>query len=186
MSVVRRPSSVVRCPSSVVRCLLSAVCCLLSAGCDRSSRPAAPGKVAVGAPAPAYASRTLSGDSVSLSTLRGAPVLLNVWATWCHPCRDEIPVLQSLHDRYARRGLHVVGVSVDAQGEQGSIRDFASQFRMTYPIWHDPDEVVSSTFLTIGVPATFLIGKDGTLLWRKTGPVHRTDTTLIRAIERAL
>ena len=166
-----------------------AVAILVAAACSPDSTPgrgsAAP-RVAVGSPAPSYVSRTLDGDSVSLASLRGSPVLLNVWATWCHPCRDEIPVLQSIHDRYVTRGLRVVGVSVDAQGEQGSIRDFANQFRMTYPIWHDPDEVVSSTFLTIGVPTTFLIGKDGTLLWRKTGPVHGTDTTLIGAIDRAL
>jgi cytochrome c biogenesis protein CcmG, thiol:disulfide interchange protein DsbE len=143
-------------------------------------------RVEVGAPAPSYASMTIDGDSVSLASLRGAPVLLNVWATWCHPCRDEIPVLQALHERYEKRGLQLVGVSVDAQGEEPKIREFASEFRMTYPIWFDPAERVSTTFLIVGVPTTFLIAKDGTLLWRRTGPVHATDTTLTRLIEQAL
>jgi cytochrome c biogenesis protein CcmG, thiol:disulfide interchange protein DsbE len=143
-------------------------------------------RVEVGAPAPSYASRTIDGDSISLASLRGAPVLLNVWATWCHPCRDEIPVLQALHERYGGRGLKLVGVSVDAQGEEPKIREFASEFGMTYPIWFDPAERVSTTFLIVGVPATFLIAKDGTLLWRRTGPVHANDTTLTRLIEQAL
>jgi peroxiredoxin len=145
-----------------------------------------PQKVDVGAPAPAYASRTLDGDTASLAALRGRPVLLNVWATWCHPCREEIPVLQALHERYSARGLALVGVSVDAEGEAPAIRTFARDFRMTYPIWHDPAERVSTTFLVVGVPATFLIDKQGILRWRRTGPVHADDTSLVRAIEAAL
>jgi cytochrome c-type biogenesis protein len=112
--------------------------------------------------------------------------LLNVWATWCHPCRDEIPVLQALHERYEPRGLALIGVSVDGRGEHATIREFARDFGMTYELWHDPEERVQSTFLAIGVPATFLIDRGGTLRWRHVGPIRATDTTLIRAIERAL
>ena len=140
----------------------------------------------IGQPAPAYETISLAGDSVSLAQKRGRVVLLNVWATWCHPCRDEIPVLQSLHERYAARGLDLVGVSVDAAGEEGTIRDFAKDFNMTYPLWLDPDERIQSTFLAIGVPATFLIDRDGVLRWRHVGPVRAGDSTLVRELERAL
>ena len=140
----------------------------------------------IGRPAPDYRAVTLDGDSVSLGQSRGRVVLLNVWATWCHPCREEIPVLQALHDRYASRGLELVGVSVDARGEEDTIREFASDFRMTYPLWLDPDERVQSTFLAIGVPATFLIDREGVLRWRHVGPVRANDRTLARELERAL
>ena len=140
----------------------------------------------VGQPAPAYRTISLTGDSVSLDQVRGRVVLLNVWATWCHPCREEIPILQALHERYAARGLELVGVSVDARGEEATIREFARDFEMTYPLWLDPDERVQSTFLAIGVPATFLIDRGGVLRWRHIGPVRVNDSTLVRALERAL
>jgi cytochrome c biogenesis protein CcmG/thiol:disulfide interchange protein DsbE len=146
----------------------------------------APAPVDVGRQAPAYKTISASGDSVSLASLRGNPVLLNVWATWCHPCRDEIPELQRLYERYGGRGLQMVGVSVDAAGHEDAIRAFARQYGMTYPVWRDPDETVSATFLVVGVPATFLIDRAGVLRWKKTGPIGRSDSTLIAAIERAL
>lgn len=142
--------------------------------------------VALGAPAPSYQTVNMEGDSVSLAAQRGKVVLFNVWATWCHPCRDEIPELLVLYDKYKGRGLELIGVSVDAQGSDAAIRAFMKDFRMNYPVWRDPDERVSSQFLVIGVPATFLIDRDGTLRWRKTGPIQPRDTALIAAIEQAL
>ncbi len=113
-------------------------------------------------------------------------MLLNVWATWCHPCRDEIPELQRLYERYRDRGLEIVGVSIDASGDEQSIAAFARRYGMTYPVWRDPDETVSATFLVLGVPATFLIDRGGVVRWKKTGPIGHTDSTLTVAIERAL
>jgi peroxiredoxin len=156
---------------------------LLACATNDDATPRAP---ELGRPAPDYRAVTLSGDSVSLAQMRGRVVLLNVWATWCHPCRDEIPVLQALHERYASAGLSLVGVSVDARGEEDTIREFATDFNMTYPVWLDPDERVQSTFLAIGVPATFLIDRSGMLRWRHVGPVQANDATLMRELERAL
>ena len=143
-------------------------------------------KVEVGAPAPAYATVALNGDSVSLASLRGKVVLFNIWATWCHPCRAEIPELRALQARYQDRGLELVGVSVDADGTDDAIRGFMDEFRMTYQVWRDPDERVSTRFLALGVPATYLIDRDGILRWRKTGPIAPNDSSLLAAIERAL
>jgi cytochrome c biogenesis protein CcmG, thiol:disulfide interchange protein DsbE len=140
----------------------------------------------IGKPAPEYRAVSLAGDSVSLAASRGRVVLLNVWATWCHPCRDEIPILQALHERNANRGLELIGVSVDARGEEDTIREFSDDFKMTYPIWLDPDERIQSTFLSIGVPVTFLIDRDGVLRWRHVGPVRANDSTLVRELELAL
>ena len=79
-----------------------------------------------------------------------------------------------------------MGVSVDADGTDDAIRGFMDEFRMEYPIWRDPEERVSTRFLAIGVPATYLIDRDGILRWRMTGPIAPRDTALAAAIERAL
>ena len=160
--------------------------CALLAGCGADDSAKGPDRVDVGLPAPTYATLSLAGDSVSLAGQRGKVVLLNVWATWCHPCRDEIPELRELQKKYEGRGLELVGVSVDADGNDDGIKTFMQEFKMTYAIWRDPDERVSTQFLVFGVPATFLIDKGGVLRWRKTGPIQPGDTTLSNAIERAL
>jgi cytochrome c-type biogenesis protein len=154
------------------------------AGCTDARR--VPSPVDVGKPAPAYRAVSSTGDSVSLAGLRGKAVLLNVWATWCHPCRDEIPELQQIYERYRDRGLELVGVSVDAAGQDEAIAAFARQYGMTYPVWRDPDEIVSATFLVVGVPATFLIDRTGIVRWKKTGPIARADSALTAAIEQSL
>lgn len=162
--------------------LAAAAAVLLSGACT----PDASRTVEVGAPAPEYRTTSLEGDSVSLAALRGNVVLFNVWATWCHPCRDEIPELRALQAKYQKRGLELVGVSVDASGSDKAIRAFMKDFEMEYPVWRDPDERVSTRFLVIGVPATFLIDREGILRWRKTGPIQPNDPALAAAIEQAL
>ena len=144
------------------------------------------GRVEIGAPAPMYRTTSLEGDSVSLAAQRGKVVLFNIWATWCHPCRAEIPELRALHAQYQSRGLELVGVSVDADGSDDAIRAFMQDFSMAYPIWRDPDERVSTQFLVIGPPTTFLIDRDGILRWMKLGPIQPRDSSLTAAIERAL
>ena len=170
------------------RAICLAVLVILAAGCvsDGETPGSAGGRVEVGLPAPAYTTVSLDGDSVSLAQQRGKVVLLNIWATWCHPCRDEIPELRAIHGRYRDRGLELVGVSVDTDGTDETIRTFMKDFQMTFPIWRDPDERISTQFLAVGVPATFLIDKEGILRWRKTGPIAPNDTSLTAAIERAL
>jgi len=153
---------------------------------DQSAANVTDGRVEIGALLPAYAAVSLEGDSVSLAGLRGKVTLLNVWATWCHPCRTEIPELQAIHERYRANGLELVGVSVDTDGTDDAIRAFMRDFKMTFPIWRDADDRISARFLIVGVPATFLIDKAGVLRWRKTGPLAPNDTSLAAAITRAL
>jgi peroxiredoxin len=162
------------------RLLAAALLCVVIGACE--SVP--PGEV--GAPAPAYRAATMAGDTVSLADLRGGTVLLNVWATWCHPCREELPVLQRLHEANADRGLTVIGVSIDATGAGDAIVEFASRYGVTYPLWHDPDNTVSTTFQGIGVPLSVLIGPDGVVRWKHLGPVRDGDQALAAALEAAL
>ena len=159
--------------------LLSA---LLLAACGENGVPRA---VVVGEPAPEYGATSLARDTISLADLRGKVVLLNVWATWCPPCREEIPALQKIHERYSAQGLEVVGVSVDAPGEEAAVGAFVRSYGMTYPVWLDPGDKVSSTFRLTGVPSTFLIGRDGTLLWKHLGPIAEDDPTLTSKLQEA-
>lgn len=152
-------------------------------GCDGADIPRAP---EVGALAPEYAALRLGGDSVSLADHEDEVILLNVWATWCIPCREEIPALQRLHERFSDQGLRIVGVSVDARGEEANVRDFAESFGVTYDIWLDPAEQVISTFRVIGVPNTFLIDREGLVRWKHIGPVLDDDPALLAGLREAL
>lgn len=154
--------------------------------CAKSDAPVASGKIEVGEVAPAYAATTMAGDSVSIAALRGKVVLLNVWATWCGPCRKEIPELRALHTTYKDRGLELIGVSVDTEGTDETIEEFLKEFKMDYPIWRDPNEAVSATFRMAGVPATFLIDRRGVIRWKAIGAVEPGDSTLTAAIEKAI
>ena len=140
----------------------------------------------VGDPAPAYAAPVLDGDSVSIAQLKGSVVLLNVWATWCIPCRKELPELQALHTQYGPSGLRILGVSVDEAGSDEVIRAFTKELGVTYTILRDPGERVSDLFAIIGVPASFLIDREGRIAWKHLGPFTRNDSTLQRALAETL
>jgi cytochrome c-type biogenesis protein len=142
--------------------------------------------VAVGAPAPVYAASTVEGTPASLADLRGQVVLLNIWATWCKPCRQEMPALDTLQRRHGASGLTVIGVSIDEPGARDRIAPFARELGASYTLWHDPADRVSSTFLAVGVPASYLIDRDGTLRWRHVGPVTADDPALTAALREAL
>jgi cytochrome c biogenesis protein CcmG, thiol:disulfide interchange protein DsbE len=139
-----------------------------------------------GATAPEYAAVDLAGDSVSLGDLRGQVVLLNVWATWCAPCRVEIPELQALHEEHGQRGLRVVGVTVDSRHALDDVRQFIDEFGMTYDVWLDPDHTVLDRFSGAGVPLSVIIDRDGRIAWRHLGMFQRGDPNLLAALERSL
>ena len=157
------------------------------AACGGESAPrAAAATLAVGAPAPAYAATTLDGRPIALADLKGEVVLLNVWATWCKPCREEIPALDSLHREFGARGLRVAGVSIDVAGDTGDIAGFARSLGASYELWLDPDDKVSTTFRAVGVPSTALIDRDGVLRWRHMGPVRANDPALRALLDSTL
>ena len=139
-----------------------------------------------GSAAPAFEAVRLSGDSVSLADFEGEVVLLNVWATWCVPCRQEAPELQALHETYADSGLHVVGVTVDNRGVEDQIHQFIDQHGMTYDIWWDPDGTAIDTFGAMGVPMTLLIDRKGTIAWQHLGAFLADNPALREAVRAAL
>lgn len=163
--------------------VLPALALALAAACGG---PADYRPIATGDRAPAYAATTLAGDTVSLEGLRGQAVLLNIWATWCPPCREEMPELQALEEEYGPRGLRVVGVSIDGRGAEDAVRHFLEDYGIGFTILHDPDERVARAFRTAGVPETFLIGRDGRIAGRWIGMLKPDDPSIRERIEKAL
>jgi cytochrome c biogenesis protein CcmG, thiol:disulfide interchange protein DsbE len=155
-----------------------------TAGCgaepDRFRPPA------IGDPAPAYGAPTLDGDTITLAQLRGSPIMLNIWATWCPPCRDEMPGLQELHERYGERGLRVVGVSIDSRGSEGEIRQFLQDHGITFTILHDIAEDISQRFRASGVPQTWLIDRRGVIAHRWIGKFDPVAPDAIERVEAVL
>jgi cytochrome c biogenesis protein CcmG, thiol:disulfide interchange protein DsbE len=133
--------------------------------------------VEVGTRAPNIAAADLDGRPVQLTDLRGQVVLLNVWATWCPPCREEMPSMQRLHDRFAEEGLRVVAVSIDSEPGQrllsvppgGDVRGFVEQYGLTFDIWRDPAGEIQRIYRTTGVPETFVIDRHGGIVKKVIG-----------------
>ncbi|HEX6041795.1 TlpA disulfide reductase family protein [Longimicrobium sp.] len=127
--------------------------------------------VDVGSRAPNFTATDLQGRPVKLEDLRGQVVLLNIWATWCGPCRDEMPSMERLQQELGPRGLKIVAVSVDAApgaaapGGQvgGDVAKFAEQLGLTFTIWHDPSGGIQRTYRTTGVPESFVIDRNGVI-----------------------
>lgn len=117
------------------------------------------------APNAAFTSREVSGGTPAktLADYKGDVVLLNIWATWCAPCRAEMPSIETLHHEFGPRGLKIVAVSVDDPGQQKAVRDFARELGLTFEILHDPTHDIQKVYQTTGVPETFVLGRDGVI-----------------------
>lgn len=121
--------------------------------------------VTAGSKAPNFSANTVDALPVTktIADYRGQVVLLNIWATWCVPCRTEMPSIQALHDRFASHGLKIVAVSIDNPGSTDAIRRFRDQYGLTFEILHDPSGAIKQEYQTTGVPETFVIGRDGVI-----------------------
>jgi Peroxiredoxin len=124
--------------------------------------------VGLGAQAPNFVAMTLDSTPVkkTLDDYRGDVVLINIWATWCAPCRVEIPSIEQLNEAYAPKGLKVVAISVDDPGSEPLIRDFVKKYKMNFDVLHDTggqEGKVSRDYQTTGYPETVIIGRDGVI-----------------------
>ena len=139
--------------------------------------------VTVGSKAPEFLASAIDGvpRTKTLESYKGEVVLLNVWATWCLPCRTEMPSIQALHDRFAARGLKVVAISIDKAGATEAIRQFRDQYGLTFEILQDPTGNIQRDYQTTGVPETFIIGRDG-LIRRKVIAADNWDSPGNRAL----
>lgn len=135
--------------------------------------------------APDFTLPDLTGAEHSLSDYRGKVVFLNVWATWCPPCRDEMPSMNRLHEHYAADGLVVLAVAED-EGPQQIVEEFASSLGLRFPILLDPRGVVPPLFGVTGYPETFLIDRSGKIVRHVIGPADWYTEGARREVEALL
>lgn len=124
-------------------------------------------------------------DSVSLEDYRGSVTLVNIWATWCLPCRDEMPSMQSLYDSLASRGFRIAAISID-EGSPEDVVAFAQKLGLTFDILHDRSGTVERQYQTTGVPESFLLDRRGILVKRVIGAHDWSSPANRSAVERLL
>jgi peroxiredoxin len=141
---------------------------LISAGWIAFSR-SAPGaavnnQISVARPgflAPDFTLTTLDGESVHLADLRGRPVIINLWASWCPPCRAEMPSLQRVSQDYTQNNLVILAVNLTSQDSREAAAQFAQENNLTFPILLDEKGEVETLYQTSALPTTFFIAADG-------------------------
>lgn len=138
----------------------------------------------IGTAVPEYTTRSVDGGEFSTEDARGTALLVNVWATWCVPCREEMPELQELSERY-EGDLRIVGVSIDDEGYDGEVTSFTDNLGITFDLARDENRDIVRAFRTAGVPETILIDPDGIVAYRWRGPLEN-DAVTRRTIERAI
>lgn len=121
----------------------------------------------VGSVAPDFSLVDLDGAPIRMADLRGSPVVVNFWASWCVPCVEEFPLLRAAAERHAADGLVVVGIVY--QDRTAAARDFMARNGGSWPAAMDPGEVVATAYNILGPPETFFIGPDGTIAARQLG-----------------
>ncbi|HVT45255.1 MAG TPA: TlpA disulfide reductase family protein [Thermoanaerobaculia bacterium] len=140
---------------------------------------------AVGSRMPSFVANTLDGQPVDLSRMKGKVVLVNIWATWCGPCRAEIPELQALYEREKEHGLEVVGISIDSAAAKAVVRAFVDSYKIGYQIVLDPDGRSAEVFATNVIPTSALIDRTGKVLWYERGMFRTSDPRFASALAAA-
>jgi cytochrome c biogenesis protein CcmG/thiol:disulfide interchange protein DsbE len=132
-----------------------------------------------------FAVTDLQGQAVRLSSFRGQVVLLNLWATWCPPCREEMPSMERLWQRLRGKGFVLLAVSQDEQGAD-AVAPFVREHQLTFPVLVDPEHQVGDRYGVWGYPESFLIDREGRVVERVIGPRDWASPQQIAAIERLL
>ena len=125
---------------------------------------------------------SLDGATIDLADLRGRPVVVNFWASWCIPCRDEAPLLRAAQERYAPQGVAFIGVVY--QDSAASAQAFVDRYGIAYPSLLDPDGRTALDYGVYGIPETYFIAADGTIRAKQIGPLDAE--SLERQIAEAL
>jgi thiol-disulfide isomerase/thioredoxin len=136
--------------------------CLVSLMCVSPA-----GAAAVKGPAPNFTLKSMSGKNLKLSEMAGNVVLINFWASWCGPCREEMPLLNALHKKYAPLGFTVLGVNVEEQLD--GARGFLSNVPVDFPILLDNKNKVSKQYKVIAMPTTVVVDRDGNMRYLHEG-----------------
>jgi thiol-disulfide isomerase/thioredoxin len=142
-------------PRLLMACLVSLMCLSLA------------NAAAVKGPAPNFTLKSMSGKNLKLSEMTGNVVLINFWASWCGPCREEMPLLNALHKKYAPLGFTVLGVNVEEQLD--GARGFLSNVPVDFPILLDNTNKVSKQYKVVAMPTTVVVDRDGNMRYLHEG-----------------
>ena len=135
-----------------------------------------------GTPLPAFELTTIDGKTIEFSQLRGKVVVLNFWATWCGPCKEEMPALDRLRRRFDPRDVAIL--TITTEHERNSIQQFMKQLDSALPVLLDEQRDVSLAFMVRGLPTTVFIAKNGRIVARAVGPREWDGPDAIRFIDR--
>ena len=167
-----------------IRLVLLLVGAFLLAGCGGESESNSQTQLVGGNPgnlAPDFELTNLAGDTVKLSDLRGDVVLVDFWATWCGPCKMAMPHLQDIHEQFGDKGVTIVAISVDRQGER-VVRPFIQKYGYSFDVVMT-DNLIEQKFGGFrGIPTTFIIAPDGTVFKRWTG--YQSKAAFLNAIKQ--
>lgn len=166
-----------------MRCLLAFIVLLSLDGCTPPEPSAAPPRLPATETvqqaqgprptAPSWSLQDLDGQTHQLEDFRGRIILLNFWATWCPPCREEIPEIVELYNAYRDRGVTAIGIAMES-GSRRALLSFVEGFRITYPILIG-DLTVAQRYRVSGVPTSFLLDREGRVAKRWLGPYTKED-----------
>lgn len=124
----------------------------------------------------------VTGKKVSMADLRGRPAIIASWATWCVPCRKELPALERLHRAQGDDGVRVVIVNLDSAGDDEAVAEFVDQFGLTMTQWSDADDRFTPTFKGLGIPMSALVDGDGVIVERWYGALDPDDPSVADAL----
>jgi peroxiredoxin len=112
--------------------------------------------------APNFILETVTGKKISLNDFKGKAVLLNFWATWCQPCKKELPSMQRIYEELSSEGVEVVAISID-RNKKERVEKYIKNYNLTFPVLLDPSQKVRKDYFILGLPTSYLIGSDGNL-----------------------
>ena len=158
----------------VIGVMVAAVSALLAVGLlDREPVTGRSGVTRVGKPAEPFTLPLFDGGEFVLAAQRGRPVVINFWASWCPPCREEAPLLESVWRLYGEREVAFVGVNIQDAEEEAAA--YLAEFDITYPNGMDADGRITVDYGVIGLPVTFFIDRDGMVRRRWVGPIGESE-----------
>ena len=131
-----------------------------------------------GRPAPNFTLPGLDGKMVSLSNYQGHVVLVNIWATWCPPCIDEMPSMEALYKMFKGENFEILAISIDATGAE-AVAPFMKKCNLSFPALLDPAGTIKSLYQTTGVPESFIVNKQGILVEKIIGPRNWADPAAV-------
>jgi cytochrome c biogenesis protein CcmG/thiol:disulfide interchange protein DsbE len=152
---------------------------LLMQGKDSIFGPVQPTRLHIGSPAPNIALPGLDGRTVNLKDYRGKVVFLNIWATWCPTCREEMPSMEKLYQELKGEAFEILAVSVDKAGAK-AVAPFMGAYKLSFPALLDPEGTIAKPYGVTGVPESYIINKAGIIEKIVIGPIDWTEPAVVR------